>query len=169
MFSPIVRCISLLVVGAATLALTLGVILYRAAFITGAASDYTVAVSWPSVLTSVIWPPARLPFLPLLAVLILAGFTVLIFFRASRSVAVITLFLQAVIGYFAGGWLGWFFIPREIEHYHFNMDGEKLGENWFTYESVAVWTLAAAVLGFLRLFARRPSAKPTNYGQPTVA
>ena len=163
MFSPIVRYLAWFIIGVATFVLASGALLYQAAAITGATSDYTVLVSWPSAFASVLWPPTRLPFLSLASIAILAGFTIFIFFRAPRPVGVILLFVQAIIGFFLGGWLGWYFIRREFERYHFNMDAEKLGENWFTYESVAVWTLAALLLAGLRIFARKdPVATPAN-------
>jgi hypothetical protein len=105
------------------------------------------------------WPPSRLPFLLLLGVFFLAIFTLLMFFRASRTVGVVLLFLQAGVGAFCGGDLGWFFIVREFETYHFNMDAEKLGEHWFTFEAVGVWTLAVAALAIMRLLAPKQLAE----------
>jgi hypothetical protein len=85
--------------------------------------------------------------------------TLLIFFRAPRSVGVVVLFLQAGIAFYWGGALGWFFIFREFEAYHFSMDAEKLGEYWFVFEAVGIWTLAAAALAVIRVFARKQLAE----------
>ena len=106
------------------------------------------------------WPPSHLPFLLLLGVFLLALFTLFIFFRAPRSVGVAVLFVQAGVAYFCGGWLGWFFIRREFSVYHFNMDAEKLGEYWFSFEAIAVWTLAAAALAIIRIFAGKRLLRP---------
>jgi hypothetical protein len=82
-----------------------------------------------------------------------------------RAISVIVLFLMAGIGYLLGGWLGGLFIWREFAHYHFTMDAERLGENWFTYEGVAVWSLATAVLAALRMVAPKRSADGPSYEQ----
>jgi len=99
----------------------------------------------------------------LLGVILLAVFTLLIFFRLPRSIGVAVLVLQAGIAFYCGGALGWFFIFREFEAYHFNMDGEKLGEYWFVFEAVAVWTLAAVALAVIRLFARKQLAETHSH------
>ena len=77
------------------------------------------------------------------------------FFRAPRAIGVGVLFFQAGTGYLLGGGLGGFFICREFAQYHFGMDAERLGEYWFAFESIAVWSLAAATLAVLRIFARK--------------
>jgi hypothetical protein len=159
MFSQTIRYIACSLIGVATFFLALSVLLFQAASVTGAASDYNVPVSWFSVLSSVMWPPGWRQFLLLLGVLLLAIVTLLIFFRAPRSVGVAVLFLQAGIAGFCGDALGWFFIRREFEAYHFSMDAEKLGEHWFIYEAVAVWALAAAALAVIRIFARKQLAE----------
>jgi hypothetical protein len=146
----------------ATFFLALGMLLFQAAYVTGATSNYNVPVSWFSVLSSVIWPPSWRLFLLLAGVLFLAGFTLLIFFRAPRSVGVAVLFLQAGIAFYCGGALGWFFIFREFEAYHFSMDAEKLGEYWFVFEAVAIWALAAAALAVIRVFARKQLAENSS-------
>ena len=133
----------------------LGALLFQAASVTGAASDYRIPVSWFSALRSVTWPPSWRLLLVLLGVLLLTGLTLLIFFRASRTVAVTLLFLQAGIAFYCGGALGWFFIVREFETYHFGMDAEKLGEYWFVFEAVAIWSLTAAVLAVIRVFVQK--------------
>jgi hypothetical protein len=162
MFSQAIRYIACSLIGVATFFLALGMLLFQAAYVTGATSNYNVPVSWFSVLSSVIWPPSWRLFLLLLGVLFLAGFTLLIFFRAPRSVGVVVLFLQAGIAFYWGGALGWFFIFREFEAYHFNMDAEKLGEYWFVFEAVGIWTLAAATLAVLRVFARKQLAENSS-------
>lgn len=159
MFRPIIRNVAVLLIGVMTFMLALGAVLYRAASVTGADSDYTIQVSWFSVLTSVLWPPTRMPLLPLAGVVVLGAFAALMFFRAPRFIGAFMLLLQAVVGYYSGGWLGWFFLSREFGHYHFNMDGEKLGENWFSFECLIVWTLASTVLAFLRIFTRKHSTE----------
>ena len=169
MFSPTVRVIAFFVIGVAALALTLGAMLFQAALVTHAAHDYTVTVTWWSALTSVIWPPSRIPFLPLCGVAILACITAFIFFRVPRAISVIGLFLMAGIGYLLGGRLGGFFIWREFAHYHFTMDAERLGENWFTYEGVAAWSLATALLAALRMVAPKRSADGPTYEQKPAA
>jgi hypothetical protein len=156
MFNPAIRRLSLALIGFSALTLVLGIILYQAAYTTGAASNYEIAVSWGSAIGSVIWPPTRLPFILLPAVLLLTAFTIVLFFRAPRYVGVIALLLLAAAAYlFDYVWIGWFLIIQEFDYYHFNMDAEKLGENWFTHESAAVWTIAIAALAILRLFARK--------------
>jgi hypothetical protein len=154
MFSQAIRYIACSLIGVATFFLALGIMLFQAAYVTGAASSYNVPVSWFSVLSSVLWPPSGRLFLLLLGALLLATLTSLIFFRAPRSVGVVVLFLQAGIAFYCGGALGWFFIFREFEAYHFSMDAEKLGEYWFVFEAVGIWTLATAALAVLRVFAR---------------
>lgn len=169
MFKSTIGYLSVFIIGLATLALVLGAMLAGAATATGATSNYNVTVSWASALTSVIWPPTRLPFLPFLGIAVLAGFTTFTFFRVPRFVGVAFLIMQSCIGFFAGGGLGLFFIVREFARYHFSMDGEKLGENWFTYESVAVWTLAAALLAVLKLFVGNRPPEGKALGQPALA
>ena len=143
---------SLLGVGAFSLAL--GALLYRAAFVTGATSDYQVRVSWFSAVGSAIRSPSWDLFLLVSGVLILAGLTFVIFFRVPRIVSAALLFLFAGIGFYFGGSLGLFFIFREFEAYHFSMDGEKLGEHWLVYETVFIWTATVATLAVMRLFMR---------------
>ncbi len=169
MFSPTIRAVASVVVGLAALALALGAILFQAAIVTQAAYDYTVTVTWWSALSSVIWPPSRIAFLLLCGVAILACFTACMFFRVPRAISVVVLFLMAGVGYLLGGRLGGFFIWREFAHYHFTMDAERLGENWFTYESVAAWSMATAVLAALRMVAPKRSADGPNYEQIPAA
>jgi hypothetical protein len=107
-----------------------------------------------------------MPFLALFAIAILAAFTTLTFFRLPRAVAVAVLFLQAGVAYIFGGSLGAFFLGREFARYHFAMDGERLGENWFTYEAVAIWSVAALALALLRLAARKQLAASRTYESP---
>jgi hypothetical protein len=151
--------------------LGLGAILYRAAFATGADSNYFMPMTWWSAFRSVVWPPTNLPYLPLIGVAALTIFTAFIFFRMPRAPSTLILFLQAVVAYFVGGSLGFFFLRREFETYHFAMDAERLGENWFTYESVAIWSVAAFVLAVLRIIARvsRPADKPQVSPQTATA
>lgn len=166
MFGKRVSVAALAIVGLATLTFALGAVLYRAASITHADSDYTTVVTWWSAVTRVMWPPSRIPFLALTGIAVLASFTVFVFFRLPRAVSAAVLFLQAVIGYFLGGSLGAFFLRREFEHYHFVMDGERLGENWFTYEALALWCVAAVALAALRLTARKPLPPRQVYENP---
>jgi len=161
-FSQTIRYIAWSLIGVATFFLALGVLVFQAASVTGAASNYKIPVSWFSVLSSVTWPPSWRLFLLLLGVLLLAIFALLIFFRAPRSVGVAVFFLQAGIAGFYGGALGWFFISRELAAYHFSMDGEKLGEYWFVFEAVAVWTVATAALAVVRIFATGPASRNTQ-------
>lgn len=155
MFSQKVRYIACSLIGIATSFLVLGALLFQAATLTGAVSNYGVRVTWFSALNSAAWPPSRLPLLLLFGIFLLAIITWLAFFRAPRSIGIAVLLLQAAVaGFFCGG-LGWFFILRELETNHFSMDGEKLGERWFIYEAVAFWMLAAAALAILRFFARK--------------
>src|SRR5258708_7016582 len=165
MFSPTIRVVAFFVIGVAALALALGAILFQAAIVTQAAYDYTVSVTWWSALTSVIWPPSRIPFLLLCGVAVLACFTAFMFFRATRAISVIVLFLMAGVGCLLGGQLGGFFIWLEFAHYHFTMDAERLGENWFTYEGVAAWSMATALLAALRVVAPKRSADAPTYEQ----
>jgi hypothetical protein len=144
---------SVIAIGSAVL--VLGALLFRAAHVTNAASDYTIPVSWSSALTSVLWPPSRLPVLLLLAVIATVGITSLIFFLTPRWIGVPLLLIEAGLFYYFGGWLGWHFLPREFIYWRFSMDGEKLGEYWFSLESLAVWSAAVAVLAFLRLVPRK--------------
>jgi hypothetical protein len=105
------------------------------------------------------WPPNWRSVLLLSSVFLLAAISWLAFFRAPRWIGVAVLILQAAAaGLYCGG-LGWFFIFHEFETYHFSMDGEKLGEHWFTYEAIAFWMLAAAVLAAIRFFARKEFAE----------
>jgi hypothetical protein len=147
----IVRILAAAIIAVASIFLALGAILYRAAFVTGADSNYMIAVTWWSAFRSVLWPLTNFPVLPLLGVACLSIFTVFVFFRMPRGSSALLLFLQSLIAYFAGGTFGFFFLRREFETYHFAMDAERLGENWFTYETVAIWSLAAFLLAFLRL------------------
>ncbi|EEF62110.1 hypothetical protein [Pedosphaera parvula] len=151
--SSFIRFASLAMIGFSTLVLVLGTLLFQAASITGTTSNYTVPVSWSSVLTNTLWPPVRLPFLLLLGVVILVGVTTFTYFRMPRLPAVIVLFGLAIFGFLFGGGLGWFFLTREFQHYHFNMDAEKLGEHWFSYESIVLWSFATVALAVLRIFA----------------
>ncbi len=169
MFSATIQVVAFFVIGMATLGLALGAILFQAAIVTQAAYDYTVSVTWWSALASVIWPPSRIPFHLLCGVAVLAGFTAYMFFRVPRAISVVVLLLMAGIGYLLGGRLGGFFIWREFAHYHFTMDAERLGENWFTYESVAAWSMATAVLAALRMVAPKRSADGPNYEQIPAA
>ncbi|PYV03540.1 MAG: hypothetical protein DMG10_10980 [Acidobacteria bacterium] len=169
MFKPVIRIVAFSIIVVGTFALTLGAILFQAASVTKAASDYTVSVTWPSALTSVVWPPSGLPFHLLFGVAILAGFTGLIFFRAPRAIGVGVLFFQAGTGYLLGGGLGGFFICREFAQYHFGMDAERLGEYWFAFESIAVWSLAAATLAVLRIFARKLQVAEGQTNEETSA
>jgi hypothetical protein len=155
MFSQTVRYIAYSLLGVATCFLVLGTLLFQAATRTGAASNYSVRVTWLSAFGSVMRPPSWRSVLLLLGVFLLVIITWLAFFRASRSVGVAVLVLQAAVAGFYGGGLGWFFILREFEAYHFNMDGEKLGEYWFIYEAVAFWMLAAVAFAVIRFFARK--------------
>src|SRR5439155_2330342 len=140
--------------GVATCFLALGTLLFQAAAPTGAVSNYSVRVTWFSAFGSVVWPPSWLSVLLLFGVFLLAIITWLAFFRAPRGIGVAVLLLHAAVAGFCCGGLGWFFILREFEAYHFSMDGEKLGEHWFIYEAVAFWTLAAATLAVIRFFGR---------------
>jgi len=161
-FIPLIRYTALSIIAIGTLAFILGVVLQRAAVITKADSDYTVAVSWVSAIRAVLWPPNELPLAGLVSILVLAGLTVLVFFRAPRGLSVAMLFLEAAIAYFFGGGEGLFFLRREVERYHFNMDAEKLGEHWFIYESIGLWTIITVLLGFLRLFGGKQAAKSSD-------
>ena len=163
MFTQTVRYITCSLVGIAASFLALGALLFQAASVTRASSDYNVPVSWFSALSSVMWPPTWRLCLMLLGVILLAVFTLLIFFRLARGIGVALLVLQAGIAFYYGGALGWFFIVREFEAYHFNMDGEKLGEYWFVFEAVAVWTLAAVALAVIRLLARKRPAETHSH------
>jgi len=154
MFSQTVRYTAYSLLGVSTCFLALGTLLFQAATRTGAASNYSVRVTWFSALSSVVQPPSWRSVLPLLGVFLLMIITWLAFFRAPRRVGVAVLVLQAAVAGFCGG-LGWFFILREFEDYHFSMDGEKLGEHWFIYEAVAFWMLAAVALAVIRFFARK--------------
>lgn len=144
------------IIGLGTLSFALGAVLYRAASVTHADSDYTTSVTWCSALASVLWPPSEFPSFAFAGISVLGAFTALVFFKLPRAVSASVLFLQAAVGYFLGGSIGAFFLYREFEHYHFAMDGERLGEKWFTYEALAVWCVAAVALGALRLAARKP-------------
>jgi hypothetical protein len=155
MLSQTVRYIAYSIFGVAICFLVLGILLFQAATQTGAASNYSVRVTWFSALGSAIHPPSWQSVLLLLGVFLLVIITWLAFFRASRSVGVAVLVLQAAVAGFCGGGLGWFFILREFEAYHFSVDGEKLGEHWFIYEAVAFWMLAAVALAVIRFFARK--------------
>ena len=149
-----VRISAVSIIAIASIFLGLGAILYRAAFVTGADSNYMMSVSSWSAFRSVLWPLTNLPVLPLLGVACLTIFTVFVFFRMPRGSSTLLLFLQSLIAYFAGGTFGFFFLRREFETYHFAMDAERLGEYWFTYETVAIWSLAAFVLAVLRIITR---------------
>jgi len=63
-----------------------------------------------------------------------------------------------------------FFLLRELETYKFQIDGERLGEQWFTFEAVAVWVLVTGLLSFLRLLFRstqvRTAAQPQMVQAP---
>jgi len=159
MFSQTIRYIACSLIGFATCILALGALLFQAASVTGADSNYYVRVSWFSALSSVMWPPRWQLFLLLLGVFLLAGFALLMFFRAPRSLGVTVLFLQAGIAFYYGGALGWFFIVREFQAYHFSMDAEKLGEYWFVFEAVAIWFLITVTLAVVRFFARKQLAE----------
>jgi hypothetical protein len=79
MFSPTVRFVAFFVMGVATLALAFAAVLFQAASVTGADSNYSISVTWGSALASVIWPPGRIPIvlLLLIGVAIVSGFTAL--------------------------------------------------------------------------------------------
>lgn len=159
MFSRSARYVACSLIGVSTYFLALGMLLLQAATQTGADSDYSVRVTWFSALSSAMWPPNWRSVLLLLSAFLLGALTWFAFFRASRGVGVAVLVLQAATaGLYCGG-LGWFFILREFETYHFSMDGEKLGEHWFIYGAIAFWMLAAAVLAAIRFFARKRLAE----------
>jgi hypothetical protein len=157
-----VRVGAVCIIASAATCLGLGAILYRAAFATGADSNYMMAVTWWSAFRSALWPPANFPFLTLAGVASLTAFTAFVFFRMPRGLSTLVLFLESGIAYFAGGSFGVFFLRREFETYHFGMDAERLGENWFTYETVAIWAASALLLAILRIIARpnREAEKP---------
>jgi len=154
MFSRTVRYIACSLIGAASGILALGALLFQAASATGADSNYNLRVSWFSALSSVIWSPRWRLFLLLLGIILLAGFALLLFFRARRSLGATVLFLQAGVAFYYGGALGWYFILREFETYHFSMDAEKLGEYWLVFEAVAIWSLLTGALAVVRLAAQ---------------
>ncbi len=154
LFSRTIRYTALSLIGLASLCLVLGALLYQAAFVTGANSDYSVSVSWSSAFASVLWPPTRLPFLLLLAAFSWSALAYYLFFRVRRGIAATLFFLQAGVVFFEWGWVGWFFIRCELEEYHFNMFAEKLGENWFVWQAVGWWTLVVTALGMVKIFAR---------------
>jgi len=58
MFSKTIRYITCALIGVGASFLGLGVLLTRAAAVTGADSNYNASVSWFSVLSSGIWPPS---------------------------------------------------------------------------------------------------------------
>jgi hypothetical protein len=161
MFSKRVSIAAHAIIALASFTFALGAVLYRAASITHADSDYTTAVTWWSALTSVMWPPNHLPFRAFIGISVLSAFTAFVFFRLPRAISATVLFLQAAVGYLFGGSLGAFFLHEEFERYHFVMDAERLGEYWFTYEALAFWCIAAIALAALRLTAlkRVPSAE----------
>ena len=163
------RTCAVSIIGTASILLAFGAILYRAAFVTGADSNYTVAVTWWSAVRSVLWPLTNIPVLPLFGVACLAIFTTFVFFRMRRTPSILLLFLQSVIAYFAAGSLGLFFLRREFETYHFAMDAERLGENWFAYETVAIWSLANLALAILRMITRTIQAPENPQASPKVA
>lgn len=157
--SSFIRRLAFSIIVSGSAILVLGVLLYQAAFTTNATSDYTISVSWFSTLASTLWPPSRLPVFLLLSVVLTSAVTGFVFFRIRRAIAFLLLLIEAGVVYWFGGWLGWFFLSREFTHYHFSMDGEKLGENWFTFESLGVWSAAVGALALIRLIARRPKAE----------
>ena len=165
----IVRVCAVSVIAAASILLAFGAVLYRAAFVTGAESNYTMAMTWWSAFRSVRWPLTNIPVLPLLGVACLFIFTTFVFFRIRRTPSILLLFLQSVIAYFAAGSLGFFFLRREFETYHFAMDAERLGENWFTYEAVAIWSVASFALAILRMITRTNQAPEKPQARPEVA
>src|SRR2546430_14782970 len=146
-----------------------GAILYRASFATGADSNYLMPMTWRLAFRSVIWPPTNIPYVPLVGVAALTIFTAFVFFRMPRAASALILFLQSVVAYFVAGSFGFFFLRREFEKYHFSMDAERLGENWFTYESVAIWCVAAFVLAILRIMARTNRAADKPQVSPQTA
>src|SRR6266403_342404 len=94
-----VRILAVSIVAMASIFLALGAILYRAAFVTGADSNYMKAVTWWSAFRSVLWPLTNIPVLPLLGVACLTIFTAVVFFRIRRTPSTLLLFLQSVIAY----------------------------------------------------------------------
>lgn len=165
----IVRICAVTIIATASILLAIGAILYRAALVTGADSNYTMAMTWWSAFRSVLWPLTNIPVLPLLGVASLSIFTAFVFFRMRRAPSILLLFLQSVIAYFAAGSLGFFFLRREFETYHFAMDAERLGENWFTYETVAIWSVASFALAILRMITRTNQAAEKPQASPEVA
>jgi hypothetical protein len=153
-FPKTIRVLAICIIALAAMVLGLGAVLYRAAFTSGADSNYVMAVTWWSVFRSVLWPPANFPFLALVGVACLTAFTGFVFFRTPRGPSTLILFLESAVAYFAGGGFGIFFLRREFDTYHFTMDAERLGEYWFTSEAVAIWSAAAFLLAILRITAR---------------
>src|SRR5712672_57223 len=101
-FPNTIRVLAICIIALAAIVLGLGAVLYRAAFTTGADSNYLVAVTWRSVFRSVLWPPANFPFLALVSVTCLTAFTAFVFFRAPRVPSTLILFLESGVAYFAG-------------------------------------------------------------------
>jgi hypothetical protein len=147
----IVRALGWIGISIGGLVLILGALLFQAAYNTGADSDYGIILTWGSAFGSVLWPPSKFPFLMLVGVGIVIAVTSLCFFQLSRGIASILLFLPIIGIWFTDGWFGFYFLLRELEHYYFFMDAERLGEHWFSYEAVAIWTLVCAALAVLRL------------------
>ena len=107
-----IRLVSFSMIVVAALALTFGAILYQAAFVSGADSDYTVSVTWWSALSCVLFTPSRIPFLALVGGAFLVAFTTFTFFRLPRVIGAIVLLVQATVGFFSGGLLGAYFLLR---------------------------------------------------------
>jgi hypothetical protein len=165
----IVRVPAVCIIASAAISLGVGALLYRAAFATGADSNYLMAMTWWSAFRSVLWPLTKFPLLPLIGVACLTVFTTFVFFRMPRGASALILFLQSAVAYLAGGSFGIFFLSREFQTYHFAMDAERLGEYWFTYESVAIWAVAVFVLGLLRIFTRTTRVSEAPQVSPQMA
>ena len=156
---------TLLAIGAT--ALFLGALLLKASYSTGANSDYSVPVSWGSAFASVLWPLYRFPVHYILIATVPVILAWLAFFHLPRFAGVPLLLVQVLVSwkwYQAGG-LGLFFLLRELETYKFQIDGERLGEQWFTFEAVAVWMLVTGFLAFLRLPFRSTQTKLAAHPQ----
>ncbi len=153
--ATVIRWLAPSVIALGGVVLVLGVLLFQAAHITNATSDFTITVTWAPALTSTLWPLSRLPFILLLAVAAAVAGTAFLFFATPRAIGVPLLLIEAGVVYWFGGWLGWHFLTREFTYWSFSMDGEKLGEYWFSFESLAVWSAALGVLVLLRLVSRR--------------
>ena len=150
----------LLLMGA--LVLVLGALLLKAAYNTGANDNYNVRVTWGSAFGSVFWPPWKIPLHYILIALVPVAIAWVSIFHLPRFIGTPLLWFQTLLcwNWHQAGNLGAYFLVREFEHYKFEMDGERLGETWFTYEAVAIWMLITAFLGFLRLTFRSARVPP---------